>query len=165
MFLGCNKKFSRPDSLSTHIKTHSNIRPYNCSVPGCGKAYFHSRSLRKHMRSHEEEQSPGKNSSANSKTSSAGAGAAGAGAAAAADLSNNALLSPSRYSHHYAPYRISSRIKRNSIVNPLYSNVTTASLPPTIQNQGFFPIIDPSTTTTASSSTSSWPYNSLGFTC
>lgn len=116
------------------------------------------------MRSHEEEQSPGKNSSANSKTSSAGA--AGAGAAAAADLSNNALLSPTRYSHHYAPYRISSRIKRNSIVNPLYSNVTTASLPPTIQNQGFFPIIDPSTTTTtASSSTSSWPYNSLGFTC
>lgn len=48
---GCNKTFSRPDSLSTHIKTHSDIRPYLCSMPGCEKAYFHSRSLRKHIKS------------------------------------------------------------------------------------------------------------------
>ncbi|KAI9478762.1 MAG: hypothetical protein EXX96DRAFT_484341, partial [Benjaminiella poitrasii] len=49
--VGCNKTFSRPDSLSTHIKTHSDIRPYSCSMPGCEKAYFHSRSLRKHVKS------------------------------------------------------------------------------------------------------------------
>lgn len=49
--IGCNKTFSRPDSLSTHIKTHSDCRPYLCSMPGCNKAYYHSRSLRKHIKS------------------------------------------------------------------------------------------------------------------
>ena len=49
--LGCHKTFSRPDSLCTHIKTHSDNRPYLCSMPGCDKAYYHSRSLRKHIKS------------------------------------------------------------------------------------------------------------------
>lgn len=49
---GCGKRFSRPDSLTTHIKTHSNIRPYVCSFKGCKKAYYHSRSLKKHERTH-----------------------------------------------------------------------------------------------------------------
>lgn len=55
----CEKKFSRPDSLTTHIKTHSNVRPFVCSFQGCGKAYYHSRSLKKHEKIHEiTEQSP-----------------------------------------------------------------------------------------------------------
>lgn len=51
--LDCEKKFSRPDSLTTHIKTHSNVRPFVCLFTGCGKAYYHSRSLKKHEKSHE----------------------------------------------------------------------------------------------------------------
>ncbi|ORX52785.1 hypothetical protein DM01DRAFT_1408111 [Hesseltinella vesiculosa] len=51
--IDCEKRFSRPDSLNTHIRTHSNIRPYTCPVNGCPKAYFHSRSLRKHVKGHE----------------------------------------------------------------------------------------------------------------
>jgi hypothetical protein len=51
-FKGCGKRFSRPDSLTTHIKTHSNVRPYVCSFKGCKKAYYHSRSLKKHERTH-----------------------------------------------------------------------------------------------------------------
>ena len=52
MKLDCEKKFSRPDSLTTHIKTHSNVRPYVCKIKGCKKAYYHARSLKKHERIH-----------------------------------------------------------------------------------------------------------------
>lgn len=51
--LGCDKTFSRPDSLTTHTKTHSNHRPYICPVEGCPKAYYHARSLKKHELSHD----------------------------------------------------------------------------------------------------------------
>ena len=51
--LGCGKRFSRPDSLTTHSKIHSNVRPYLCAFENCGKAYYHLRSLRKHERTHE----------------------------------------------------------------------------------------------------------------
>ncbi|KAG2199695.1 hypothetical protein INT47_012831 [Mucor saturninus] len=54
----CEKKFSRPDSLTTHIKTHSNVRPFVCLFAGCGKAYYHSRSLKKHEKSHEPSPPP-----------------------------------------------------------------------------------------------------------
>ncbi|KAI7884939.1 hypothetical protein K492DRAFT_124443, partial [Lichtheimia hyalospora FSU 10163] len=49
----CGKRFSRPDSLTTHVKTHSNVRPFICPVKGCQKAYYHSRSLKKHEKTHE----------------------------------------------------------------------------------------------------------------
>jgi len=48
----CCKKFARPDSLATHLKTHSANRPYYCPIPGCGKSFFHPRSLKKHEASH-----------------------------------------------------------------------------------------------------------------
>ena len=52
MLTGCNKSFSRPDSLDIHIKTHSNIRPFKCAYEGCTKAYYHARSLKKHEKIH-----------------------------------------------------------------------------------------------------------------
>lgn len=51
--LGCGKRFSRPDSMATHTKIHTNIRPYACQFENCEKAYYHLRSLRKHEKSHE----------------------------------------------------------------------------------------------------------------
>lgn len=68
--LGCNKTFSRPDSLSTHIKTHSENRPYLCTMSGCEKAYYHSRSLRKHIKSSHMKHSKINNNSKNSTMSS-----------------------------------------------------------------------------------------------
>lgn len=56
--LGCDKTFSRPDSLTTHTKTHSNHRPYICPVEGCPKAYYHARSLKKHELSHDAKRTP-----------------------------------------------------------------------------------------------------------
>jgi uncharacterized Zn-finger protein len=53
IYIDCKKKFSRLDSLTTHLKTHSNVRPYVCLSAGCGKAYYHSRSLKKHEKIHE----------------------------------------------------------------------------------------------------------------
>lgn len=36
----------------THMKTHLPVRPHLCTEHGCNKAYFHARSLRKHLKSH-----------------------------------------------------------------------------------------------------------------
>jgi len=48
----CGKRFARPDSLATHMKTHSTNRPYYCPIAGCGKSFYHPRSLKKHEASH-----------------------------------------------------------------------------------------------------------------
>jgi hypothetical protein len=40
----------------SHAKTHSTVRPFTCHIPGCEKAYYHIRSLRKHLKLHEEEE-------------------------------------------------------------------------------------------------------------
>lgn len=44
--------------MTTHIKTHSNVRPFICLAKGCGKAYYHSRSLKKHEKTHEVATTP-----------------------------------------------------------------------------------------------------------
>ncbi|KAM3582139.1 hypothetical protein VKS41_005568 [Umbelopsis sp. WA50703] len=51
---GCDKSFSRPDSLDIHIKTHSNVRPFKCTYECCTKAYYHARSLKKHEKIHQK---------------------------------------------------------------------------------------------------------------
>ncbi|KAI9193702.1 uncharacterized protein BJ171DRAFT_571507 [Polychytrium aggregatum] len=44
------------DYPSCPMQTHSNVKPFVCAVPNCGKAYYHSRSLRKHEKSHQSGQ-------------------------------------------------------------------------------------------------------------
>lgn len=53
-FPGCDKRFTRNDSLKQHMKTHAGERPHVCPVPHCGRRYYHPRSLRKHIMGHGE---------------------------------------------------------------------------------------------------------------
>ena len=44
----CEKRFSRADSLKGHMRIHTNERPYECDV--CDKAFRQLAHLQKHMR-------------------------------------------------------------------------------------------------------------------
>ncbi|KAF7408791.1 hypothetical protein HZH66_003328 [Vespula vulgaris] len=46
----CNKKWRTSAELKTHIKSHSNIRPYMCEK--CGQAYKHKHALEIHIGMH-----------------------------------------------------------------------------------------------------------------
>ncbi|KAL2916391.1 hypothetical protein HK105_204147 [Polyrhizophydium stewartii] len=46
----CNKRFTRPSSLSTHIFTHTGERPFQCQNPMCGRSFSVLSNLRRHTR-------------------------------------------------------------------------------------------------------------------
>lgn len=46
----CNKRFPRPGALRRHKKIHSGDRPYTCQC--CGKTFIESSALKTHSRSH-----------------------------------------------------------------------------------------------------------------
>jgi len=48
----CNKRFSRPSSLRTHIHSHTGEKPFRCDAPGCGRCFSVQSNLRRHQRSH-----------------------------------------------------------------------------------------------------------------
>jgi hypothetical protein len=49
---GCDKHFSRADSLEAHKKVHAaEGRVWRCRMEGCARTYFHAKSLKKHERS------------------------------------------------------------------------------------------------------------------
>lgn len=48
----CNKKFSRPSSLRTHIHSHTGEKPFRCDAPGCGRCFSVHSNLRRHQKSH-----------------------------------------------------------------------------------------------------------------
>ncbi|KAH8595935.1 hypothetical protein B0O99DRAFT_621800 [Bisporella sp. PMI_857] len=55
---GCDKTFNRPARLATHLRSHTNERPFICSYEGCDKAYMDDKHLKAHIRgSHSNERS------------------------------------------------------------------------------------------------------------
>ena len=55
---GCTKTFNRPARLTSHLRTHTNERPYACTYEGCDKTYFEDKHLQQHIKgSHTKERS------------------------------------------------------------------------------------------------------------
>jgi len=45
---GCNKAFSRPSRLWTHLLSHTGARPFACDKPGCDKSFTRAAHLKRH---------------------------------------------------------------------------------------------------------------------
>lgn len=48
----CNKRFTRPSSLTTHIYSHTGEKPFKCPVNGCGRHFSVVSNLRRHAKVH-----------------------------------------------------------------------------------------------------------------
>ncbi|CAO3563594.1 unnamed protein product [Mortierella alpina] len=48
----CPKTFSRPYNLSSHIKTHSGMKPHACNYDGCKSTFLRPYDLARHERNH-----------------------------------------------------------------------------------------------------------------
>ena len=48
----CDKRFTRPSSLQTHMYSHTGEKPYACEFEGCGRHFSVVSNLRRHRKVH-----------------------------------------------------------------------------------------------------------------
>ncbi|KAH6974745.1 hypothetical protein EDB80DRAFT_693049 [Ilyonectria destructans] len=52
----CDKRFSRPSSLRTHLYSHTGDKPFACEAEGCGRHFSVVSNLRRHRKVHRRSQ-------------------------------------------------------------------------------------------------------------
>ncbi|EIW66498.1 hypothetical protein TREMEDRAFT_34878, partial [Tremella mesenterica DSM 1558] len=49
---GCDGDFPRKAAGEAHIKTHINVKPFECLEPGCGSSFVRKHDLKRHGKIH-----------------------------------------------------------------------------------------------------------------
>jgi hypothetical protein len=65
----CDKRFTRPSSLQTHMYSHTGEKPYACEAEGCGRHFSVVSNLRRHRKVHKGDRASDHSSPESSWTS------------------------------------------------------------------------------------------------